>query len=404
MSDACARCGSYFNVHPHRGTRLCREHCVASRAPLAAGVLVVSAATTGLIASSSGVAVVPAVLLVPGAAVVLDVAHVAAHAVLALLGRMRVGRLTFGTGPALARRVFGGTVVELRPLPLGGDAVVLPRGDPRDVRRYAAWQVSRAAGPALLLAAAAYAVARPSAWSLALGVPAAVQLGVDVLAGVTGQHAGPAHSDVHDLARARGAVPVLFDRPAGWSVSPDDYYGDVDAVRRAIVANRFGDVAPAIGRLREVEPDAALWRLAEGLLLLEERRFAEARAALLSTDPHTPGGRGLVANALAWIAGLTGEHLDEAREQVEVALEGLPSAAAAIYDTAALVAARQGRLDEATELSARAEEVGGEEVRPVLSAVRAYVASVRGDLAAAQRWAAEARAHDPANPVLDLIR
>ncbi|MGF1466353.1 MAG: multiheme c-type cytochrome [Sandaracinaceae bacterium] len=120
--------------------------------------------------------------------------------------------------------------------------------------------------------------------------------------------------------------------------------------------------------------------------------LGESRTVL---DPALDQGSRAAADAPAWrrlfdlglgLAGQVQEHLDEARAPLEAALRLAPGARRPmILGQLARVAARQGRVEEALDHAARAEELGGP--HPALD-------RVRGDaLAQVWRWPEAAEAY-----------
>jgi predicted Zn-dependent protease len=194
-------------------------------------------------------------------------------------------------------------------------------------------------------------------------------------------------------------VPVAFDQPGLWWVTTDDYYDDVQAVMAG--RGQLSRVADAVLRLRALQPDEAHWQYMEAWLLVEARQWAAARdrfAALRDVSPP------LAADGIASVDALSGERPEEMAEEAATALRLAPDDPNVVA-TNALVAARQGRFADAEAFCARAEAGVGDSpvLLAVVSAIRAYSASLRGDEAAARAHADAARALDADCLVLDLV-
>ncbi len=393
MTGGCERCGSFRGLGFDPKRKLCENH---HQRRLARSALLMLASLAVYVAFFASFGDVP-----PGAALAwllpvsfgVLVAHEGAHWVVGHLVGLRIGRLSIGAGPRVLRRGAPRGVV-LRLLPWSGFVEVGVPGDPRRARWRAAWAAMAAAGPATNVALLLLALPRyGSPLGLVVVVTVAILTLSDLLA-LTSRD-GRRTNDLANLVRSvRRRPPVVADTPRGWPLTTSEFW---DAVERVHLAGyRLDRVLDAVTLIAAIEPDPR-WRLYESVALMQVRRYGDARAALRTLDGRdvAPDVRADVDNVLAWIHALLGDDLGEARRRIEAALALHPDSAAAL-GTAALVAARQGRLDEAETLCVP-EQVA------TIDATRAYVAAARGDHAAAETHAARARALDPACEVLDLI-
>jgi predicted Zn-dependent protease len=341
----------------------------------------------------------------PLAALLVLVLHEGVHAAVGLLAGLRVRRVTIGTGPLVGRIRVRNARLELRLIPVSGATVVVPRRDPRRVRSRAAFLVMVAAGPATdaCLALGAVSVGGP----LAIGVFST--LFTYVFAGAVGMvptvRAGHSFGGPSDLRRllshGRKPVPVDFDDPRHWGFTREDVWAWVEEVHCAQARGQVEAAAAAARRLAELQPEVDEWSQLQAYALLREGRFEAARELALMARPWLKEEqRAGWDNMLAWTDAVLDAHPGEMAEALVRARATLPEDAS-LLDTAALVAARQGRLDEAEAYCSLIDEseLTDDPSRAGVLITRSFLALQRGDEVRAMDLARTARQLDPESPV-----
>lgn len=387
-------------VTPKR--RLCADHFHRRQTPVAllllAEAAVVAAALAALTERPVGATLA---WFVPAAVLVVSL-QVLAFVVAGLAVRLRTGLVTVGTGPRLA--TFGRLPHRLvvRLVPVQGTVEAAPRGDPRRPLARLAFTAFAAAGLATDVALLAVAASRRSPFWIAVTAFVAFQL-FCIVVGLAGRKGRAGNPLWVVLTRPFGRLPDLQCRPAMWGRTVSELWADFEDVR-LVPDHRYDRVAPQIERLAGALPDEPWLRLAQVHALTAARRYDEARVAALAMVDGASGSQLMsLRNLVAWSDAMTGTRPDEMRAQIDLALADAPDNPS-VVGTAALVAAREGRLDEAVALCDRAEPgLTVEWQRATVVATRAYVARLRGDSAAERSYAEAARALDPECEVLDLI-
>jgi tetratricopeptide (TPR) repeat protein len=398
----CDVCGSYRDYFAAGRVALCGEHLARRRSAWGVASIAVVVIVAAYNAAVRGQPEGPVVAwLVPALVAVVVVTQLLRVAVARLTG-LRVGRVTLGIGPALLR---AGRLV-VRAIPYSGWAVLAPRGDPARWRWRLAYAGALATGPALDAALVAALFRTDAPYILAAGSVAALQWFERCY-----QLLDPGQRRYSDLSRIVRAVvrgaPVTVDLPSGWHVTHTEYFDALDEVRR-VDRWRYEEVADRLAWLATVQPGGR-WDYLIEVALVRQGRYEEARASALARLPgeSEPRHRATTLNLIAWVDALAGTRPEEMADTVREALDLTPDDAA-VLDTAALVAARQGRLDEAEDLCRRAEAAdvtpaARDLVTASAASVRAYIALLRGDPDAAAEQAGLARAYDPTLPTLRLL-
>ena len=357
----CASCGAMVAVaRPGGATGLARRRvrCAPCRAAgdrrsgLNLVVVALAAGALGLVGLAlAGPSPLVRLLLVWGGwflvAVVQVVPHEGGHAAVARLLGFTVHRVSLGEGRCLASWRWGGTVVDLREVPLGG-VTVASTGSAR-AYRLRRWLVV-AGGPAATAAIALVAWRWPTApGTVGAEVRAAVVwtgvllLATNLVPWRTQREGGEQATDGWSLL----AVPFLSRAQVAEQVALHDAVGAIeqlatdpeDAVARARAAIDRPGVDPIEGRLVLL------------VALTRSRRWSEAAATcrqVLDELPADDERRAVLLNDLAWSDLLLddGSLLDEADRCSARALELAPGQAA-IEGTRGGVLVALGRFEEA---------------------------------------------------------
>lgn len=345
------------------------------------------------------------------------VPHEAGHAFMAGLCGFRVFRVELGEGRSVAEVRLGGTVVEVRALPMGG-ATWSSTDDPRRYRLRRTLVV--AAGPVVTAAIAGLAWRWPTepgtpgdAVRWLVVVTAAVVLVTNLVPWRPTRGAGRAPTDGWQLV----TTPWLSDAEVAEAV---DLHARLDVVeharRREWEAALAGARRVVEGAPGDVEARRLLvWALGGSRRWVEAADVARAALAMAEAPVGGDGGTGgsarvggsaaaevsgtslgVLCNDLAWSDLMTGDagRLDEADRCSARAVELVGWLPGAIGTRGAVLVAR-GRLDEG--LSLLAASVGAHPDRRDRALNRCFSAigeARRGDVAAARRHLSAAERDD----------